>query len=74
MFEGQDDSPKRLNILYDEAEQHYHVIANLTDAMAKENVCKGCSKVCKRDIAHVCEQRNRTSMFHETYEGRITSR
>jgi len=56
MFEGQVDSPKRLNILYDEVERHYHVIANLTVAMAKKYVCKGRSKACKRDVAHVCDQ------------------
>jgi len=35
MFEGQVDSPKRLNILYDDVERHYHVIAKVTAAMAK---------------------------------------
>jgi len=55
MFEGQVDSLKRLNILYDEVEQHYYVIANLIGAMAKKYVCKGCSKACKRDDAHVCD-------------------
>jgi len=52
MFDGQVDSPKRLNTLYDEVEQHYHVIAKLTGAMEKKYVCKGCSKACKRDVAH----------------------
>jgi len=36
MFEGQVDSAKRLNILYDDVERHYHVIANLTGAMARK--------------------------------------
>jgi len=36
MFEGQVDSLKRLNILYDEVEQYYHVIANIPGAMAKK--------------------------------------
>jgi len=56
MFEGQVDPPKRFNILYDEVERHYHVIAKLTGAMAKKYVCKGCSKACKRYDAHVCDQ------------------
>ena len=56
MFEGQVDFPKSLNILYDEVEKHYLVIAKLTDAMAKEYVFIGSSKACKRDIAHVCDQ------------------
>ena len=62
MFEGRVDSPKRLNILYDEVERHYHVIAKLTGAMVKNYVCKGCSKACKRDIAHVCNQTCSDSM------------
>jgi len=30
VFEGQVDSSKRINLLYDGVEKHYHVIANLT--------------------------------------------
>jgi len=56
MFEGQVDSPKRLNILNDEVERNYHLIAKLTTATAKKYVSKGCSKACKRDITHVCDQ------------------
>jgi len=56
MFEGRVDSPKRLNILYDVVERHYHVIAKLRKAMAKKNVFKGCSKACKRDVEYVCAQ------------------
>ena len=41
MFEGQVDSSKRLNILYDDVERHYHVTANLTGAMAIRYVFKG---------------------------------
>ena len=41
MFEGQVDSSKRLNILYDDVECHYYVIVKLTAAMAKKYVCKG---------------------------------
>jgi len=35
MFEGQVDSCKRLNLLNDDIERHYHVITNVTGAMAK---------------------------------------
>ena len=35
MFEGKVDSPKRINLLYDDVEQHYHVIVNITGAMTK---------------------------------------
>ena len=36
MYEGQVDSSKHLNLLYDEVERYYHVITNLTVAMAKK--------------------------------------
>ena len=29
IFEGQVDSPKKINLLYDDVEQHYHVIVNI---------------------------------------------
>jgi len=41
MYEGQVDSSKQLNLLYDEVERYYHVITNFTGAMAKKY--KGCS-------------------------------
>jgi len=53
MLEGQVDSSKHLNLVYDDVERHYHVIANLTGAMAKRYVCKACHKSCGRDIKHV---------------------
>jgi len=56
MFEGQVDSSKHLNLLYDEVERYYHVIANLTGAMAKRYICKACHKSCGRDTTHVCDQ------------------
>jgi len=56
MFEGQVDSVKRLNILYDYVERHYHVIAKLTGAMGRRYVCKGCHKSCTSDIMHACDQ------------------
>ena len=49
MFQGQIDSSKRLNLLYDDVEGHYH-------AMAKKYVCKGCNKACTSDVTHVCDQ------------------
>jgi len=56
MFEGQVDSSKRLNILYDDVECHYYVIVNLTAAMAKKYVCKGCIKASTSDVTHVRDQ------------------
>ena len=38
LFEGQVEYPKRINLLYDDANRHYHVITNLTGAMAKKYV------------------------------------
>jgi len=35
IFDGQVQSEKRINLLYDETERHYHVICNITAAMAK---------------------------------------
>ena len=55
MYEGQVDSSKHLNLLYDYVERHYHVITNLTVAMAKRYVCKACHKSCSRDVTHVCD-------------------
>jgi hypothetical protein len=56
MFEGTVESPKRLNLLYDDVQRHYHVITSLTGAMARRYVCKACNKGCKRDASHVCDQ------------------
>jgi len=56
MFEGQVDSVKRINLLYDEVERHYHVITNLTGAMARRYVCKGCNKARTSDVTHACDQ------------------
>ena len=62
IFEGQVDSSKRLNLLYDDVERHYHVIANLTGAMVKRYVCKACNKASKSDITHVCDQTSSNCM------------
>jgi hypothetical protein len=39
-FDGHVNSEKRINLIYDGVEHHYHAIANLTGAMAKRYVCK----------------------------------
>ena len=46
MFEGSVEATERLNLLYDEVTRHYHVIGNLTAAMAIGYVCKACGKGC----------------------------
>ena len=56
MFEGQVDSSKQLNLLYDEVERNYLPIINLTGEMAKKYVCSACYKSCRRDITHFCDQ------------------
>jgi hypothetical protein len=56
LFDGQNEEPKCLNLLFDDVTRHYHVINNLTCAMAKQYVCKACSKGCQRGITHVCDQ------------------
>ncbi len=56
MFEGRVESTERLDLLYDEVIRHYHVIGNLTAAMAKKYVCKACGKRCGRDVTHTCDQ------------------
>jgi len=55
IFEGQLDSPKKINLLYDDDEQHYHAIVNITGAMAKKYVCNAC-KYRARVMPHRCEQ------------------
>ena len=44
MFEGQVESAKRFNLLYDDVERHYHVITDLMSAMAKLYFCQACNK------------------------------
>ena len=39
ILEGQIVSEKRVNLLYDEATSHFHVVANLTGAMSKRFIC-----------------------------------
>ena len=62
MFEGQVESVKRNYLLYDDVERHYHVITNLTAAVAKRYVCKRCHKSCRRDVTHACDQTCSDSM------------
>jgi len=56
LFDGQVESEKRINLLYDDTTYYYHVITYITGTMAKTYVCKGCNKGCKRDVTYKCEQ------------------
>jgi hypothetical protein len=44
MFDGNNQSAKRITLLFDPVSKHYHVINSLTDAMAKRYICKACNK------------------------------
>ena len=57
MYQGHVDSDKRVNLLFDEVTQHYHVMANLTGAMAKRYVCEGCNKGSKYGVEYTCEHK-----------------
>jgi len=50
------ETEKRINELYDDVARHYHVIVNITGAMAKRYVCEACNKGCCSDVPHKCEQ------------------
>ena len=56
LFEGQVASTKSLNILYDDVERHYHVIAKFTAATARRYVCKWFNKSRRLDVTHACDQ------------------
>jgi hypothetical protein len=43
LFDGQIEAPKCVNLLFDDVNRHYHVINNLTGAMAKQYGCKACN-------------------------------
>ena len=50
MFDGQVATPHRINLRY--YDQQYHVITNLTAAMAKGYVCPACNKGRRRGAEH----------------------
>ena len=54
-LDGHVNSEKRINLIYDDVEHHYHVITNLTGAMSKRYVCKACNRG-KSDVRHVFDQ------------------
>ena len=56
IYEGHVESPKRINLFYDDVTRHYHVITNLTGAMVKRYVCRACNKGCSNGVRHMCDQ------------------
>jgi hypothetical protein len=57
IFEGQVATHRRVNLLYDDVERHYHVIANLTGAMAKLYICEACNKSYRSGVTHKCREK-----------------
>jgi len=55
MFEGQVDSSKRNNLLYDDVKRHFHVITDLNAAVAINYACKVRNKSCRPDVTHACD-------------------
>ena len=55
-FDGQVQTEKRINFLYDDVARHYHVIVNITGAMAQRYMCEACNKGCCSEVTHKCEQ------------------
>jgi len=53
-FDGQVETEKRINLVYDDVKRHYHVINNLKGAMPRRYICKGCNKGCRRGVTHKC--------------------
>jgi len=51
MLEGQVDSSKHINLLYDDVERY--VSRNLTGAMARRHVCNACHRSCRSDITRL---------------------
>ena len=57
IFEGQVTSEKRVSLLYDEVNRHYHVITNLTGAMSKRYICEACNQSCRSGVTHMCREK-----------------
>ena len=74
MFEGQVETSERLNLLYDEVTRHYHVIGNLTAAMAKGYVFKVSGVVViSRTLPtrHVTNLRRVRRVYRQGLESRV---
>jgi hypothetical protein len=56
MYDGQTDSQRRINLIYDDVTRHYHVINSRTGAMMRDYICNACNNGCKRAITHTCYQ------------------
>jgi len=57
IFEGQVTSEKRVNLLYDGVNRHYHVITNLTGAMSMRYICDACNQSSRSAVTHRCREK-----------------
>ena len=64
IFVGQVTSEKRVNLLYDEDNHHYHVITNLTGAMSKRYICEACNQSSRSGVTHKCREKCTDCMFN----------
>jgi len=53
-FDGQVESEKRINLVYDDVRRHFHVINSLTGVLTRQYVCRGCNKGCRCGLTHKC--------------------
>jgi hypothetical protein len=56
VFEGEVESEKRINLLYDGVTHLYHVINSMTGALSQKYFCKGFNKGCAVGEMHRCQQ------------------
>ena len=59
IFEGQVTSEKRVNLLYDEDNLHYHVITILTGAMSKRYICEACNQSSRSGVTQESRKTHR---------------
>jgi len=56
VFDGQVETEKRINLLYDDVPHHYHVINSVTGALSRKYFCKGCTKGYESGVTHRCQE------------------
>jgi len=56
MFDGQVESGKRINLLYDGVTHHFHAINSVTGALSRKYFCKSCNKSYESCVTHRCQE------------------
>jgi len=56
MFDGQVDSEKRINLVFDDVKHNFHVINSVTGALSREYFCEGCNKGYGGGVTHRCQE------------------